>query len=351
MKKYLIFAFVAMSLIFGSCKSTKQEEQVPEQTEQVEKPVEPTEPETPAEPEVPADSFAEQNSKLLETVDASREAAIKSGANQYYADDLAKADAKLKELKEKSANTTADMSKEINDVNYRYLALEKASATKKLKEKIEANGFVDDNRIAYDAAEVLYAELEKAIHESEDGYAMFKAAEGAYAAYHTIFYSSFKKLADKERAGAVEQKKNADSVRAGVSRKDEYKAIVEIFKKGDSAYVTKNPEGAYEKYKEAKEKFEVLYKDVAEKRAAAQKRIDEAKAKVNDVSDFAENADQTAPLGNEKVDGIEEKDTVLLEKDEFANPEDAVIEVEETVDAGNDSTIEVLKDALGVEEK
>ena len=60
-----------------------------------------------------------------------------------------------------------------------------------------ANGFVDDNKIAYDAAEVLYAELEKAIHESEDGYAMFKAAEGAYAAYHTIFYSSFKKLADK----------------------------------------------------------------------------------------------------------------------------------------------------------
>lgn len=345
MKKYLLFALIAMSLIFGSCKSTEQEEVPAEQVEQVETT------ETPVEEDKPDESFAEKNARLLETADASRESAIKSGAQEYYADELAKADEKLNALKEKAANSNEDMSKEINDVNYRYLALEKASSTKKLKEKIEENGFVEDNQIAYDAANALYAELEKAINDSEEGLLMYKSAEAAYAAYHTIFYNSFKKLADKERASAVEQKKNADSVKAGVARKDEYKAIVEIFKAGDSAYVTKNPEGAFDKYKESKEKFEALYKDVAEKRAAAQKRIDEAKAKVNDVSNFAEDADQTAPLGNEKVDGIEEKDTVLLEEDKFENPEDAVIEVDETVNAENDSTVEVLKDAFGLEDR
>lgn len=340
MKKYLIFAFMAMSLIWISCKSTEQEET-------------PTEQNTPVVQEekkddTPAQTFEETNANLLKAADESRENAIKAGAQNYYGSQLKVTDEMLLALKEKAKDSKEDLSKEINDVNYRYLALQKASQTKVLKEKIEANGFVEDNKVAYDAAEVLLSELEKVINENADGKTMYKSAEATYAAYHTIFYSSFKKLADKERNAALEQKKNADSVKAGVARKNEYKLIVEIFNNGDSCYVTKNPEGAFEKYKESKEKFAALYSDVSEKRAAAQKRIDEAKEKVLSVQNFATDADTQAPLGSEKIDGIEEKDTKLLEEDKFENPEDSVIQVNETV-TSTDSTVEVLKDALNID--
>ncbi|MGN0739408.1 MAG: hypothetical protein ACI4LX_04475 [Treponema sp.] len=354
MKKYLLFAFMAMSLIFVSCKSTEQEETPQDTTPQVTEPAESVETEEPVVTEEPKESgdtksFTESNSTLLEKVDESRNAAIKSGAETYYAERLSITDEMLKAIKEKAADGT-DCSAELNDLNYRYLALQKASETRRLKEKIEANGFDKENQVAYDAAEVLLSELEKVISENADGKTMYNAAEASYAAYHTIFYNSFKKLADTERSAAIEQKKNADSVKAGVAKKEEYKAIAEIFKKGDSCYVTKNPEGAYDNYKDAKEKYAALYQEVAEKRAAAQKRIDEAKAKVQNIENFATEADGIAPIGDEKIDGIEEKDTVLLEEDKFENPEESVIEIDETVESKNDSAVEVFKDAIGLEE-
>ena len=351
MKKYLLFAFMAMSLIFVSCKSTEQEETPQDTTQQVTDQTEPDVTEEKQQQEESGDtkSFTETNSTLLEKVDESRNAAIKSGAETYYAERLSITDEMLRAIKEKADDKT-DCSAELNDLNYRYLALQKASETRSLKEKIEANGFDKDNQIAYDAAEVLLSELEKVISENADGKTMYNAAETSYAAYHTIFYNSFKKLADSERSAAIEQKKNADSVKAGVAKKEQYKAIAETLKKGDSCYVTKNPEGAYDNYKDAKEKYAALYQEVAEKRAAAQKRIDEAKAKVQNIENFATEADEIAPIGDEKIDGIEEKDTVLLEEDKFENPEESVIEIDETVESKNDSAVEVFKDAIGLEE-
>ena len=170
MKKLLIALF-AISLILGfaSCKSTEQEEPVETPVEQpteepTEEPVEePTE--EPAEPE----SFAEKNAALLEKIDGSRADAVKAGADKYYADQLAALDAKLAELKDKAANSNEDMSAELEDLNYRYLALVKVSETKQLKEKIEEHGFDQDNKVAYDAAEVLLADLEKLFSDNADG--------------------------------------------------------------------------------------------------------------------------------------------------------------------------------------
>ncbi|MCR5614119.1 hypothetical protein [Treponema sp.] len=332
MKKYLLLALTAMALIFVSCKSTEQEKPEDDQTQQVV--------EQPAGDENNGDKTdasqaktnAEKNALLLEKVDESRSNAIKAGAQEYFTEKVDEADKKLKELRELASNSDKDYSAQLNDLNYRYLALQKASETKALKAKIEENGFNSDHQAAYDAAEKLLAELEKLIAESDDGKLMYKSAEATYAAYHAIYFDSFKKLANKERDAALAEKKNADSVKAGVARKEEYKNTTELLTKGDSCYATKNPEGAYDNYKLAKEKFAALYKDVSEKRAAAQKKIDEAKEKVRNVDAFAEQADEVAPIGDQKIDGIEEKDTVLLEEDKFQDPEEAVIKVDETVE-------------------
>ncbi|MBQ0161846.1 MAG: hypothetical protein KBS84_01640 [Treponema sp.] len=334
MKKYLLFALMAGLLIFASCKSTEQEGAGDDQTTQ--QTVENTD-----DDNLKGLSFDE----LAAKADEARAKAVEAGAEKHYADQFKVTDEMLLAAKDNKD------SKKVKDAFYRYRAMEKAAQTKDLKAKIEDLGFADENRVAYDAAGKLYDELEKTIAENADGETMYKSADVAYAAYYAIYYDSFKKLATKEREEALAQKKNADSVKAGVARKEEYKAYADLIQTGDNHFVTKAPDKAYESYKEAKEKFEALFNDVSEKRAEAQRKIEEAKAKVREVETFAGEADDVAPLGDEKIDGIEEKDAVLLEEEKFANPDDAVIKVDDTVKVENDSAVQVFKEAVGVEGK
>ena len=67
-------------------------------------------------------------------------------------------------------------------------------------------------------------------------------------------------------------------------------------------------------------------------RAAAQAAIDRAKQKTADAANYATDADEIAPL-TEPVKGIEDENAVLLEEDTLANPDDAVIDVNEGVTA------------------
>lgn len=341
MKKYLLFALMALSLIFASCKSTDQE----------------TADETKVDAETKIEQQAEDSTKdlsaeqLVSKAEESRAKAVEAGAEDYYSNQLKVTDEMLLAAKDKVAKGDKKVTDELKDINNRYLALQKASETKNLKKRIEELGFDEQNKEAYDAAGKLYDDLEEKIQNGADGITMLKSAEVSYGAYYAIFYDSFKKLATKEREGALAEKKNADSVKAGVARKEEYKNYANLIQTGDNHFVTKNPEKAYDCYKDAKEKFEALYKDVAGKRAEAQRKIEEAKAKVRDVEAYAGEADERLPLGDEKIDGIEESDAVLLEEEEFADPDDAVIEVKEDVKVENDGAVQIFKEAVGVEDK
>lgn len=172
---------------------------------------------------------------------------------------------------------------------------------------------------------------------------LLSKANEAFDSYYKVYFKSYKRFADDERKNALAQKKKADAVKAQISRKQEYKEYAELIQKGDSQYSTSNPESAYESYKEAASSYEALAADVAEKRAAAQRAIDEAKAKVKESGDYAD-ADKSNPLEG-KVDGIEDEDAVLLEDDEFANPDDEIIQFGEIdsddVDSDFDSDIEM----------
>ena len=340
MKKYLLFVLMAAAVIFASCKSTDQE--TADQAK--------NDAETKIEQQANDDTQGLSVDQLISKAEESRAKAVEAGAENYYANQLKVTDEMLLAAKEKAANGDKKVSEEVKDINNRYLALQKASETKNLKKRIEELGFDQENKEAYDAAGKLYDDLEEKIQNGADGITMLKAAEVSYGAYYAIFYDSFKKLATKERNAALEQKKNADSVKAGVARKEEYKTYANLIQTGDNHFVTKNPEKAYDSDKEAKEKFETLYKDVSERRAEAQRKIEEAKAKVRDAEAYAGEADETAPLGDEKIDGIEENDAVLLEEETFADPDDAVIEVKEDVKVENDGAVQIFKEAVGVEE-
>lgn len=355
MKKLIAIALIAIPLILTACKSTEQEEEPAPQPAPVETPVEDPkvdEPEPEPEPEPQPEPQPEPEpaividtaaiEKLFTKVAESKDKAVKADADEFYASQIAKTDEIVADLKERFANGE-DVTRELNDANYRYMAIEKAAMTRELKKKIEENGFDQKNKIAYDAAGVLLEKLEDLLLNGTSGKAMYEASDAAYTAYFIIYYDSFKKLADEERNAAKDAKRDADTVRAGVARKDEYKKAADYFKKGDSCYVTKNPQGALEQYKLAKEAFNELYQDVKAKREAAQKRIDAAKDKVKNIEDYAIEADKNNPVEGDNVDGFEEKGTVLLEEDQFENPEDAEIQLDETVKAENDSAIDLLK--------
>ncbi|MDE5797590.1 MAG: hypothetical protein K2H73_00970, partial [Treponemataceae bacterium] len=164
--------------------------------------------------------------------------------------------------------------------------------------------------------------------QDDTGAAQLVDARAAYESYKLLLNKGFVALAGKERAAALDAKKMADSVKAGVSQKESYGKAADAFKRADSNYVTKSIEAAYEGYKSAKETFSGLYESVSAARAAAQAAIARAKQRAADSASYAADADEIAPISGD-VQGIEDENAVLLEEDEWANPDDAVIDVSE----------------------
>lgn len=325
MKKLSLLFCVTLAVLFASCKSTEQVAEEPAQTETVQEEVQE---ETPVQEEKPVD-----NGDSMSAAEASRQAAIDAGAKDEYALAFAANDAAFEALK--ALDDGKDHSAELADIKARYDALAAAAKAKKLKARIDEEGLASNSQADYDAGEKALADFDQMIAVPvTPGATLNKKATEAYNSYYAVYFKSYKKFANNERKNAIAQKKACDAVKAQVARKDEYKTYAGMIIKGDQQYSTSNPEGAYNSYKEAASNFEALAADVSAKRAEAQKAIDEAKAKVQSVDEYAAQADAEKPLGDEPVAGIEAEDAVLLEKDEFENPDEKIIQIDENVETG-----------------
>jgi len=320
-KTFLAIFGIAIISAFISCGSTATlEPENKSTTEPVEQPEEKKE-EAPAEPV--AEDFSQANQALLEQAEKARLAAIEAGAEKYFPDKLSETDKIFEDVKkEVSENPSSDYSEKIKDVIKRYEALATASLAKEMKEKADEFGLSDPN------GEKALSDFEASTASSD----MNDNAKKALAAYSALLLQKLGEMAKTERSAALEAKKNADSVKAGVAKKTEYKAASDTFKKADSSFVTKDLEGAYKGYRSAKNSFTSLYEEIKEKRAQAQAAIERAKKRVSEAESYTVEADSIAPLTGE-VAGIEKEDAVLLEADNFANPDDAVINVEDTAEA------------------
>ena len=325
MKKLSLLFCVALAVWFVSCKSTEQVAEEPAKTQ----PVQEVKEETPAQEETEVD-----NGDSMSAVEAARKAALDAGAKDAYSDAFAVTDAAFEALK--ALNDGKDHSKELAEIKARYDALAYAAKARKLKARIDNEGLASNSQADYDAGEKALSEFDSMVLVPvTPGAALNKKAKEAYDSYYAVFFKSYKKFAINARKEAIAQKKAADAVKAQIARKEEYKSYANLILKGDQQFSTSNPEGALNSYKEAASSFEALAKDVAAKRAEAQKALDEAKAKVKASSDYAEKADVEKPLGDEAVAGIEAEDTVLLEKDEFESPDKEIIQIDENVQGAN----------------
>ena len=273
-------------------------------------------------------SEAAKLAKLMEEVNDARKAAIEAGADRNCPDQMNKLDYLLSGLKDSDDPEAA--AKSIID---RYKLLENYSTAVDTKKEIDDNGYASYAKNNYDRGVDNLSKVEAAFDSNSDDFdkATFVYAENALKEFNTVINVAFKKIAKEERENAMEAKKDADSVKAGVARKAEYKEATDLITTGDSLYAMQNAKKAAEKYKEATEKLIYLYEDVKEKRAAAQAAIDEAKKRVAESEKFAEEADMKAPI-TEKVEGIEDEDAVLLEADDYEDPEDAEADIAEELE-------------------
>lgn len=345
MKKVLITLLsISAVFFFISCGSTPAPEENTVEAPVVEE----------TEPDVEDDVVADDNSSdeeaayaaLIAKIDAARSAAIEAGAEEKVPDMLKLVDDLYESLKGENLKDNANM------LLAKYKLLEDYLKAVSAKEEIDENGFAFYAQNNYDEG---VAELEKvsSAFENPDGIdsSITSAAEKAYSSFNTVLIVAYKRLAKDERDAAYEAKKLADSVKAGVSQKERYKVAADDFQSGDSLYSMQSPKKALEKYTSAKNEFNALYKEVSEKRAAAQAAIEEAKKRVAESAQYAEAADAKAPI-TEAVEGIEEEDAVLLEEDDYEDPAEAEVEIAETIE--DEYEVEesevVVTETVGVEE-
>ncbi|MBR1638194.1 MAG: hypothetical protein IJ688_02280 [Treponema sp.] len=329
MKKVILSLLsVSTVLFFISCGSKPAPEEPEPEAPVIE---ETTEKETPVEEEAPAEEPIDEEAELaalLEKIDNARNAAVEAGAEDYAPDALKKVDDYLEECKAKGT-----LKENADDIIARYNLLENLSKAQESKKEIDENGFAQYDQKDYDEAEAELAKVMEALDsDSALDNSVLDAAKNAYSGYNTVLVITYKKLAKDERDLAYAAKKDADSVKAGVSQKERYQAAAESFKNADSLYAMQNAKKARELYISAKNDFAALYKEVSERRAAAQAAIEEAKKRVQESENFAVQADEESPITDENVDGIEDEDAVLLEEDVYEAPEDAEIEIEEDIE-------------------
>ena len=331
MKKVLLVLFSVFTILFFiSCGSKPAPEEVEPEAPVVEENVEP---ETPVvdetdniiEPETEQLS-EEELAALIAKIDEAREVAILAGAEKNAPDLLNSIDGIYEKAKEENLQDNAD------SLILKYSILASYAKAKNAKIEIDENdlsGFAQKN---YDEGVICLQKVEEALANIEEIEPNAqKDAESAYSNFTSVITIAYKKLAKEQRNLAYEAKVKSDSVRAGVSQKERYKEATDNFKSGDTLYSMQSPKKALEKYELAAQQFTELYEEVSEKRAAAQAAIEAAKRKVQESSQFAEQADEESPI-TEKLDGIEDADTVLLEEDDYENPEDAEADISEDID-------------------
>ena len=273
-------------------------------------------------------SEAEKLAKLMKQINEARKAAIEAGADRNCPDQMNKLDYLLSGLKDSDDPEAA--AKSIID---RYNLLANYSSALDTKKEIDNNGYASYAQNNYDRGVDNLSKVDAAFDKNPDDFdkSVFVNAENALKEFNTVINVAYKKIAKEEREAAMEAKKKADSVKAGVARKTEYNEAADLMQSGDSLYSMQNAKKAAEKYKEANTKFTYLYQDVSEKRAAARAAIEEAKKRVAESEKFAEEADVKAPI-TEQVEGIEDEDAVLLEADEYENPEEAEADLPESIE-------------------
>lgn len=344
MKKVVLYAISIVTMMsFVSCGSKPAPEKsnnatAPVADESLE--IEETTEETTEETEKPIDITS-----LFASVDSARKQAIEAGAEKFTPELLNKIDAQYSEVVNKSAEGL-DITENCAKLEKDYLILTDAIKAIALKQKIEEEELMKYDQKDYNEGTAYLNELNDLLsQDTEFNDTVATLARNAYVSFNKVYLNAYRIIAKNERDLAFQAKQKADTVKAGISKKEPYKTAVDEFKAGDSSYAMQNPERAFEHYFTAKVSFLELFEEVSELRAEAERIMEEAKKRVAESEQFAAEADKKAPI-KEEIEGIESEDAVLLEQDEYTDETIEVSESIENVEEIDKAALESLEDSF-----
>lgn len=285
---------------------------------------------------------------ILVNIKTSRAKAVEAGAETKTADILKRIDEYV-ELISGNSNSVKNNGHKASNAYKSLVPYIGATDAKKI---VDEENLASYAQTYYERAGVKLAAVESAYKDIDDvPQNIISDATDARRDYRNVINVAYKDQAKAERELAYAEKKNADKVRAGVTQKDRYRAAVADFKKGDSLYSMQDAKNAIGYYRAAKEEFAALYGSVSEEMLAALAAIEAAKKDVAESSQYAEEADEMAPITGKNIEGIEDEDTVLLEADNYEDPNASVIAVDEVVEVTESDVVEEESEELVADEQ
>jgi hypothetical protein len=172
----------------------------------------------------------------------------------------------------------------------RYYALATGVRAYKVKEDIDARGLA-----AYDSGNYKLAsgKLESALSSYDAGNIGVSrdAAEEAHLRFMLALAKGQELYAGERGKAALEKKATATGLKAQVAVKADYEAASATLSEADSAYKAQRWDDAAELYKTAESSFSDVADAAARKRAAAEKAIEEAQARMEASARTAQEAD------------------------------------------------------------
>lgn len=346
--KYFLPVLCGTALIFASCGSTKVDETPVETESEVSESIDETADTTNNNSQTEVGKIEDLNKAWIAKVEEARNAAISVNAQKYYADLFKKTDSSFDKVKsENKKKPQVSYETSLKNLQDLYLSMERIVRAMSLKEKVDV----------LDSKDIDQKLLEKAKSAMENynsgknlsGKDLLEHADVAYNSYFSLLNKGFMAMMGRERRAALSAKKDAESMKAQVAKKtkEQYKLASNTFRNADKDSAFKKYESAFNGYKSSKEAFSQMFEIVKKDRAETEAKLAAAKQKVLEAEQAATKADGEAPL-TEKVAGIEDESTKLLEDDKFANPNDSINDVESGDVAS--TAAKIAEDAILAEE-
>jgi predicted small secreted protein len=225
---------------------------------------------------------------ILSSVQDARQSAITAGAGERYPETMTALDASLADSQSKKT--------QLQDLLWRYLALEQASAAAYKKGRVDGLGFAGYDEESYRQGEESLAKFDAADRENGRASDLFNTAKTANDSYGAVLIAGFSIEADKARGEALAGKAKAEDVKADIAAKDAYAGAGEYFSRGDENIEKKLPEAALADFQIARVAYEEIHEEVLRRRETAREAIARAEQRAKEVEEFAAEADTIAPL-------------------------------------------------------
>lgn len=351
MKRIFLIVFSITLLFFVGCKSAPKDSDannfapsttppsttIPTPTPTQPEPVVVPEPEPEIEPEPepetqtpePEPDPSELNADALSKADSARAAAIAAGADKL-GDAFKVAEQKYKDALE--AAKDGDARDLLADVATRYNALENYANALALKKQIDSENLSGYDMMNYNVGEKAMNGLDAMFADpNSSSKELLDKATTALDAYTKVLFNAYRQRAIDARQAAMESKRLADSVMAGVAQKVDYAASVEQLTLGDGCFARKDAATAYTYYIEAKKRFDALYTKVSDLRAKAAAAMEAARKSVAASEQYARDADVSMPITDENQEGIEHPDAILIEMETYDHPSASEAVVPDTI--------------------